>query len=378
MASLAASTINGRPLFEPYPKIVGSSSRWQGRCGQQPSTKGAKFVVTEKIHGANFGLVVHESDGHPAVAFAKRSGLLAADEDFFGVRSAGLAEELADGARRVFAAVTTAHAQVASVVVYGELFGGEYPGIAPSVCQPVQHGVYYCNHLEFIAFDVAVFCPSRARRFLDFSEAKAVVQESGLRFAQPLLEGTWEEALAFDHRFVSTIPALLGMPPLDDARAATNLAEGVVIKAVHEDDVAKRRVVKRKIDDFAERVRDEAAVARRQQVAAEDGACLSRECDAERLQLWRFEVLANVCSQRLDSVLSKEGALDLSNPTECRRLVKLLVDDAVGDARADNTDEAAWVDTLGPDCSRGTRKLAAQAAREVIVNRVRRLRNSRG
>ena len=56
-----------------------------------------EWVVTEKIHGANFVVL---SDGS-TVSFAKRKALLLPDEEFFGYQI--LAPSLTQLARRLFA-----------------------------------------------------------------------------------------------------------------------------------------------------------------------------------------------------------------------------------------------------------------------------------
>jgi hypothetical protein len=64
-----------------YEKMATSTSKW-GKM----ATKSARqpWVVTEKVHGANFCI---STDG-AAVWFAKRGAVLGGEEDFFGFRSA--------------------------------------------------------------------------------------------------------------------------------------------------------------------------------------------------------------------------------------------------------------------------------------------------
>jgi Rnl2 family RNA ligase len=132
------------------------------------------------------------------------------------------------------------------VCVFGELFGGVYPH--PEVQdlghQPVQKGVYYTPDLDFYAFDIQLVRPAVGdggdgggagggqvvKSWLDFDRALELFVACGLFHARPLVEGTLAECFAFDIRVNSTVPALLGLPPLPHGH---NQMEGVVIKSVH-------------------------------------------------------------------------------------------------------------------------------------------------
>lgn len=120
--------------------------------------------------------------------------------------------------------------------MFGELFGGVYPH--PEVqdlgLQPVQKGVYYTPDLDFYAFDIQLVRPGGGqvvvKSWLDFDRALELFAACGLFHARPLVEGTLAECFAFDIRVNSTVPALLGLPPLPRGQ---NQMEGVVIKSVH-------------------------------------------------------------------------------------------------------------------------------------------------
>ena len=77
---------------ERYPKIVDSTSAWSAT----PPRSGS-FIVTEKLHGANFSVAT--SSALQPVGFASRSGLLADNDGFFGFRAQGLEASLAAKAR---------------------------------------------------------------------------------------------------------------------------------------------------------------------------------------------------------------------------------------------------------------------------------------
>jgi len=70
--------------------------------------------VTEKLHGANFSLVISAEE---QVAFASRSGILAENDPFFGFRSQSLDASLAPKARALRAGLVEAGAAAADASV---------------------------------------------------------------------------------------------------------------------------------------------------------------------------------------------------------------------------------------------------------------------
>lgn len=289
------------------------------------------WVVTEKLHGANFSVSCDETG---TVFFAKRSGVLPLAEDFFSFRSQRLDEDLANCARRAFGAAQAADNEVRSVCVYGELLGGAYPASAevPPVAglRPVQKGVWYSPSLRFVGFDVRVTArPAGERagaRFLDFAEARRLAEAAGFLFAAPMASGSLAHCLDFGFRFDSTLPARLGLPPLP----GPNLAEGVVLRAAME--VAPgvscggrgggRAMFKRKIAEFGE-----SQYANNGWRVARAGGTGTRQLPPA--ELLRYELLAAVTEQRLASVASKLGRADPTDQAACRALLEGLKADAI-------------------------------------------------
>jgi len=70
--------------------------------------------VTEKLHGANFSLVISAEE---QVAFASSSGILAENDPFFGFRSQVLDASLAPKARALRAGLVEAGAAAADASV---------------------------------------------------------------------------------------------------------------------------------------------------------------------------------------------------------------------------------------------------------------------
>lgn len=105
-----------------------------------------KYVVQEKVHGANTSFLCDGND----VSFAKRTSVLTGDEKFYDYE-----QILADYRERVIALyndIKTRHEDIESISVFGELFGGRYPHKEVKTDKPltlIQKGVYYTPAHEF-------------------------------------------------------------------------------------------------------------------------------------------------------------------------------------------------------------------------------------
>jgi Rnl2 family RNA ligase len=274
------------------------------------------WVVTEKVHGANYALV---TDGR-LVRAAKRKALLAPGEAFFGHEAV-----LASSQGPVLALFARLRAELPGLerlAVHGELYGGAYPHpqvpAVPGV-QAVQTGVYYAPDIRFCAFDVAVEQPGQGRRYLDYDRACALLGEVGLPFARPLMVGRLSEALAYPLGFDSHLPGWLGLPPL-----AGNKAEGVVLKLNRGEPISApggpvRPVLKRKIAEFAEDARFHGAQKWTPRAPAGPGP----------LELLCQESAALCTAQRLAAAVSKVGRPGRRGDGRAREIFNLLVADVL-------------------------------------------------
>eukprot|EP00756_Hemistasia_phaeocysticola_P018329 Hpha_TRINITY_DN15585_c1_g8::TRINITY_DN15585_c1_g8_i4::g.103903::m.103903 len=289
-----------------YPKMQ------EGTPGAGAPT-GGQWLVTEKIHGANLCIVVQQ--GKP-VSFAKRTGPLGEREDFFGLRSSGLAGVLEDKARALH---TTAGVTV--VQVFGELYGGRYehPDVPRGgVARPVQHGVWYSPDVRYVAFDV--FADGR---FINFEEARRLCRGVDIPFAEPLFSGSLQKCLDFPVRFVTHVPRTLGLPVLAD-----NWAEGVVVRPKIEPSKG-RGLFKLKIPEFGEREYD--GVKMEGKPTRGKGEW---ELEGEAL---RWELLAGLTPARVAAAESKTGAASLSDKESLRALLNLIVLPVVSSCRFSRT-----------------------------------------
>jgi len=325
--------------FVKYDKMGESS----GAVGAAAVPASNKYIVTEKVHGANFCLIArfaHNGGDVMDVQFAKRTAILGgADdaEDFYSCRSAGLLRKLAPCAERALRlkAVEAPTRVLGAVHIYGELFGGSYPH--PDVSEvpglePVQIGVWYSPNLEFMAFDVAVEAHDGGRTFLDFAAARDLCVSAGLMFAQPLCTGSLSECLDYPIEFTSTIPGLLGLPALPPADEK-NLAEGVVVRPFREPPKRQsssssktgkesgRGLFKRKIEAFSEKRYQNDDWKKGKAGGGGQAPVMSSE------DLASLEVAALVTEQRLANVLSKIGRVDAADKQACREVLQGLKDD---------------------------------------------------
>jgi Rnl2 family RNA ligase len=314
------------PHHTSYEKIVERPEQWGLDDTGYRALKKSPWVVTEKIHGANFALL---SDGQ-AVRCARRKALLAEGEDFFG--HTALLPRLVPAVLRLHREVRARHPDTVEVTLYGELFGGAYPHPdvppVPGV-QAVQTGVYYSPRVEFCAFDLAREDARGERHYLDSDVLLKLCEAEGVIATRPLFIGTYEEALEYPTGFESHVPGWFGLPPLKG-----NLAEGIVLKPQKDLWVptAKgkvRPVLKHKIAEFAEDERFHGAT--KWKPAPQQGAWLSFE-DLRSLAT----AFAN--EARLASAVSKLGPPPSATSPQAEALLELLVEDILEQLETDAGD----------------------------------------
>ncbi|MCP5048385.1 MAG: hypothetical protein GY940_14545 [bacterium] len=252
-----------------------------------------EWVVTEKIHGAQFTIYYNGSDAEAS----SRTAFLTEDIDFFNWQKV-LADNL-EQVKKLYGILKDKNKDISVAAVYGELFGGSYPHPdVPKVktSKRLQKGVFYHPDNLFYAFDLKV-----DGRYLTVDEANELFEEAGLFYAKPLFRGTFEECLAHANDFPSVISQWLELPAIPD-----NIAEGIVIKPVEPQylNVGERVILKSKNEKFKERK------SKKKHNRPQD-APLSEE--AVKL---REEVESLVTENRLQNVLSKKGELPYPLPKD--------------------------------------------------------------
>lgn len=323
-----------------YEKIPENPNQWKLSEIDYRNFKKTDWVVTEKIHGANFGIV---TDGRE-VQFAKRKEFLNLGDDFFGYQL--LQDELILKTKQIFNILQLEKINLQKIFIYGELFGGEYPH--PKVTplpglQAIQTGVYYSPRIEYCAFDIAAIENSNhgEKIYLDYDKALQLFERVGMMAAKPLFIGKYEEAAAYNIEFESTIPAILNLPQLQQE----NKAEGVVIKPVKSFYVETRKgkirpIIKHKIPDFAEDKRYHQAQKWTYQKAVIQNTELTLEDELSQ------EMLALVTANRLNNVISKFGRVTNQDIEKQQQLIDLLAKDVL---ESFNEEYESILNALSPD-----------------------------
>ena len=294
---------------------------------------------------------------------AKRKQLLAAGEDFFGHRT--VVERIAPSLRSAFWHASAAQdgslpnadrLTSTSLLVFGEIFGGFYPlatadGASEAtglMAQAVQTGIWYSPVVEFCVFDMALRSAS-GDAYLDFQDTLRVCQNSGLLSVPVLQTGTFEEMLAVSPRFVSLVPAMLGLPRLPASGTAANYAEGLVVRPLCELVVGNggrapvRALVKHKIPEFAEDARFNQAI----KPVAESSISRDRQDRDSSIEYLVSEMLALVNINRVQSAESKIGRVsaNVADRARCKQALELVHADCIESFRTSFGDE---VDAIRP------------------------------
>ena len=279
--------------FKKYPSIENhyreqSINRWFKNF---PELEVEKFIVTEKIHGANFQIIITEDD----VRYASRNKFLKDGEKFYNYIEAvaecePLIEALANYRKLI---------GYKEIRIYGELFG-----------DGVQKGVQYQESNLFRAFDMMVdgqFCTQS--RFVTLMDDLDLMD-----YVVPILGvGTFDECMEYDIKFDSHL-----------SRKEYNICEGIVIKPLTmniEDENGSRFYIKKKNEDFLEK----------KSVKKE-----SKPVDDELVEA-QEEFNSYITDNRVQNVFSKEGKI--GSPKEIGKYIKLVITDAKEDFFKDNMDK---------------------------------------
>ncbi|WP_420572466.1 RNA ligase family protein [Kordia sp.] len=298
-----------------------------------------KWVVTEKVHGANFSFVYE----HGTLKYAKRKEYLSWDDDFFGFQL--VANKIEQQLIRLFEELST-DIEGTKFIVYGELFGGKYPHDAVSAeanVHAIQTGVYYSPSINFCAFDIAIETgDTTSKKYLDYETATAYFEKHNVFYAKPLFIGKLGEAVNFNTRINSTIPKQLELPELTE-----NLIEGVVIKPYNQlDDIVmkSRPIVKLKNKEFDEE--------KKFHQAEKWTYVPSISSKSEDLSFILDELRNYITHNRLESAVSKIGALDFTNEQRIQDITSEFFRDTLTDFNENNDnlldeleqEEKSWID----------------------------------
>jgi Rnl2 family RNA ligase len=272
------------------------------------------WVATEKIHGANFSFVYENYQ----LRFAKRKAYLSWQDDFFGFQE--VVKKAEHQIIRFFEHLSV-ETDAAQYILYGELCGGHYPHpevIPNSQVQAIQTGIYYSPDIIFCAFDVA-FRRKEQKHYLEYQQASQLFTAFDILQAPILKVGKWQEVLNHDIRVNAALPAMMGLPALSH-----NLIEGMIIKPWQHHQAQTldfRPVLKIKNPEFQED--DKFHEAQKWSYTA------SVDSHTDTLE-WIVEACRQGINQpRLDSAISKIGALDFKNTERIEAIQQEMLEDVM-------------------------------------------------
>ncbi len=303
--------------FFAYEKIAEKLNSLDLEANELKKIYQLKWVATEKIHGANFSIGIGKEGN---ISYNKRKEVLNWNDDFFAFQIA--VEKIGDKLQKIYR-LAQKNFDFEMLIIYGELFGGEYPhpDVNPDKrVQAIQTGIYYAPSIEFCAFDLATVNQNGQKIYIDYEKAMRIFQETDFFHAIPLLAGSLNEVLNFDIKIDSTIPKRLGLPPL----ANKNTIEGIVVKPLNNlpsffEHGNQRPVLKIKNQQFKES--DEYTQAQKWSYIPQNFE--------EEISLLMPEILSFLNENRLNSTVSKIGALDKQNPERIAQISQLLLEDVL-------------------------------------------------
>lgn len=178
-----------------------------------------KYVVQEKVHGANFSFLTNGKD----MRMAKRTGIIEENEDFYNCNQ--IRNKYKPKIIALFKNISKKR-NIEQLTVFGEIFGGGYPHENIQKIETatlVQRGIYYNPNNDFLAFDILV----DNTEYLTVDGSNKLFKELGFKYAKSLFEGTLNDCLEYPNKFKTKIPEEYGLPELEG-----NICEGVVIRPI--------------------------------------------------------------------------------------------------------------------------------------------------
>ena len=273
-----------------------------------------KWVVTEKVHGANFSFWVTKDDmGSVNIKCAKRSGWIEEDEKFFNYKS--VLEKYRPMLEKLRGDVLD------DFVVYGELYGGN-----------IQNGMCYALDQDFIAFDIR-WIEEDGSLSVPLDKLTVLTLDTDYQIPVVPLIGlydTFEEALAVEESFISKL-----MRHDFDGKDVHKEAEGVVIEPNNPafEPNGSRVYLKKKTKRFLEKG-GKSTVKHKSPVVVQESV---------KNKLEDATVFLN--RNRFDSVVSKIGEVSIK---DIGKVMGLLTQDIVVDMEKDLEQPVeSWFETKG-------------------------------
>ncbi|WP_292011230.1 RNA ligase family protein [Chryseobacterium sp.] len=298
-------------IFKTYNSI---ENAYQARVIDQIKVQGfgdEVFIVQEKVHGANFSFF---TDGEK-IQIGKRTGFIQKDEKFFNAHE--ILEQYRTRVLDVFREIKTIFLEMETIVIYGEIFGGDYqhadveaiPGAVK-----VQKGIQYAPYNEFYAFDIKL----NEVTYLDTQLINEIFEKAGFFYAKTLFQGSLEDCLRYSNIFNSQIPDWLGLPEVED-----NICEGTIIKTLKTKYFGNgsRVILKNKNEKWTEKSKKVKKLKIYKEVHFSEQA----------QEIWE-EIQRYITANRLYTVMSKIGEFE---PEMMGKVTGIFVKDVLEDFEKD-------------------------------------------
>lgn len=261
------------------------------------------YVLTEKVHGANFKFTTDGVDIYPG----NRSQYIGAGFNFYGCNA--LVDKYREAVIQTYRNLVTRNLVEAGdyIDICGEIFGGNYFGVSAPDSPMVQRKSCYLPTVDVVIFDIFV----HATGYLDWMTVRSNLND-GFKIVPVIAYGPLESLMEYSNEFKTTIPELFGMEP-DDRE---NWAEGWTLRPLQEQNFRTgRRVIFKSVSG---KVKGSPRPSRAK------GAVHLEGVDKELFD----EFYENITDYRIDQVLSKFGPATVDNT---HVITKLLVQDIVAD-----------------------------------------------
>ena len=274
-----------------------------------------QWVVTEKVHGANFSFWVYKDQETKNISIkcAKRSGWIEEDEKFFNYKS--ILEKYRPMLEKLRGDVLD------DFVIYGEIYGGN-----------IQSGMCYSLEQDFVAFDMR-WINNDESLSLPLDKLTTLTLEVDYNIPVTPLIGvynTFEEALAVEESFTSKL-----IRQGFDGKDINKEAEGIVIEPnnpVYEPN-GSRVYLKKKTKRFLEK-------GGKPNIKHKSPVVLQ-----ESVQSKLDEALVFLNRNRFESVVSKIGEVSIK---DIGKVMGLLTQDIVVDMEKDLEQGVdLWFETKG-------------------------------
>lgn len=308
----------------------------------ETGNSGGEWVVTEKVHGANFSFI---TDGKE-VRVGKRTATIGPGDSFYSYER--VLDRYKDKILDLFTSINKwceAPDNIQYLNIFGELMGGGYPHEDVEQINNVslvQNGIHYCPDQDFYMFDIR----ADRNRFLAKTEVQKLGNKLGIPCIQIEFKGTFEECLVWSaghNAHQSIIHKQFGLPMLSD-----NIREGNVVSPNLPEFIGESRIIlKDKNDKWLETSK---AKVRKPPVPLSDKASKVYS-----------ELAAYINENRLNNVISKIGAI---GQKDFGKLLGQFVKDAIDDFQKDND----TLSTLEKDERKRVNKLINGAAATMIRN----------